>query len=191
MSKIEIDRGTIRYYYNNKLHRTDGPAVKYRNGDREWYLYGLKHREDGPAVENVSGKVQWLLDDMLHREDGPADYDDDKIIKSYSEWLSTDDIQQNYENNVQGWYIEDMLHRTDGPAYEDMFGNYDWYQFDYLHRINGPALHEDNTKYWYQYGKLHRDNGPAVITADESEYWLCGVKYEYTDYCKLIRREIV
>ena len=46
MQKIETDRfGTKRYYWNNKLHREDGPAVEWSNGTKEWYLYGIKYTE--------------------------------------------------------------------------------------------------------------------------------------------------
>ena len=35
---------------NGQLHRLDGPARIYANGDQEWWVRGLLHRLDGPAV---------------------------------------------------------------------------------------------------------------------------------------------
>ncbi|MEI8270737.1 MAG: hypothetical protein WCG45_05180 [bacterium] len=32
------------------MHREDGPAVEYSNGDQEWWWLGQKHRFGGPAV---------------------------------------------------------------------------------------------------------------------------------------------
>jgi hypothetical protein len=64
--------GTKRWYFNNKPHREDGPAVEYANGSKEWRLNGKIHREDGPAVECANGTKYWYLDGMIHREDGPA-----------------------------------------------------------------------------------------------------------------------
>ena len=32
--------GTKRWYTNDKLHREDGPAVEYPNGNKFWYLHG-------------------------------------------------------------------------------------------------------------------------------------------------------
>ena len=46
---------------NGKLHREDGPAVEYIDGDKKWYLNGKLHREDGPAVEDTDGNKEWWL----------------------------------------------------------------------------------------------------------------------------------
>jgi hypothetical protein len=55
-----------------QLHRLDGPAVEYPNGDREWYQKGKLHRLGGPAAEYANGDRVWYVDDKLHRVDGPA-----------------------------------------------------------------------------------------------------------------------
>ena len=46
---------------DGQLHRTDGPAVEYANGNRFWYLNGQRHRVDGPAVESADGTCYWYL----------------------------------------------------------------------------------------------------------------------------------
>ena len=56
--------GTKRWYLDNKLHRTDGPAVEYTDGDKHWYLYGKCHRTDGPAIEHADGYKRWYLDGL-------------------------------------------------------------------------------------------------------------------------------
>lgn len=70
----ETDKyGNTRYYddqYN--LHRTDGPAVEYRDGSKEWFIHGRKHRIDGPAYEETGGYKAWWVDGNRHRIDGPA-----------------------------------------------------------------------------------------------------------------------
>jgi hypothetical protein len=55
-----------------KLHRFDGPAVEWADGDREWYIDGKPHRMDGPALEWTDGGKSWYVDGKLHRLDGPA-----------------------------------------------------------------------------------------------------------------------
>jgi hypothetical protein len=54
------------------LHRTDGPAVEWADGDKEWWLNGQLHRTDGPAIVWADGNNEWwmngheyLLDDWL------------------------------------------------------------------------------------------------------------------------------
>ena len=51
------------YYYNdlNQLHREDGPAVEYADGDKFWFLNGQRHREDGPAIEYAYGEKYWYF----------------------------------------------------------------------------------------------------------------------------------
>ena len=48
---------------NGKLHREDGPAREWANGDKSWYLNGKLHREDGPAREYADGSKSWYLND--------------------------------------------------------------------------------------------------------------------------------
>ena len=50
-----------KYWFaeNGLLHRDDGPAVEYANGDKQWYVNGFRHRDNAPAVEYVSGAKRW------------------------------------------------------------------------------------------------------------------------------------
>jgi len=44
---IKTDEYGIKcYYLNNLLHREDGPAIEYPEGDKRWYLNGKLHREN-------------------------------------------------------------------------------------------------------------------------------------------------
>lgn len=42
--------GIELWYFNNELHREDGPACIEPDGTQSWYLHGKLHRVDGPAV---------------------------------------------------------------------------------------------------------------------------------------------
>jgi len=57
---------------NKVLHRTDGPAVEWADGDKGWYVDGPLHRTDGPAVEYDDGTKFWWVNGKCHRIDGPA-----------------------------------------------------------------------------------------------------------------------
>jgi len=64
-NKVEIKDGYIYYKLNDKLHRTDGPAmiIYYPDGtlsSEDCYIIGKHHRTDGPAMifYNKDGSIQ-------------------------------------------------------------------------------------------------------------------------------------
>ena len=60
--RLHISRNDNRQWYlNGKLHREDGPALEYNNGEKYWLLNGKRHRENGPAVEYAGGEKYWYL----------------------------------------------------------------------------------------------------------------------------------
>lgn len=73
-STMMEDKLGNKEWYNskNQLHRLDGPAIEYRDGQKEWWVNGKRHREDGPAIEYRNGGKAWYQDGKLHRTDGPA-----------------------------------------------------------------------------------------------------------------------
>jgi hypothetical protein len=94
---------------DGKRHRTDGPAIEYADGGKEWWVDNQLHRTDGPAIEYADGGKEWWVDDKLHRTDGPA-----------CEW----------SNGNKEWLVDGKLHRTDGPAVEYADGNKEWWVND-------------------------------------------------------------
>ena len=73
---VTVDDAGSTYWHKDArctiLHRENGPAIEYSNGDRVWYQVGLLHRIDGPAIECVCGRKEWWQNGQLHRTDGPA-----------------------------------------------------------------------------------------------------------------------
>lgn len=53
------------WWLRGRLHREDGPAIKWPDGSRVWYLYGNIHRETGPAVEWSNGTRMWYVDGKI------------------------------------------------------------------------------------------------------------------------------
>lgn len=127
MTKVIIYNDDVEYYYNGKLHRTDGPAVERFDGKRkEWYLNGKLHREDGPAIVGFIHDI-WYFDGV-------------RVI--YNEKLN--------ENN----YINNYFHREDGPAITYKNGYKEYWQHGNLHREDGPAVEcidglPDKVEYWF------------------------------------------
>lgn len=70
--KIIYPNGTQEWWFDNELHREDGPAVEREDESRLWYKRGQLHRTDGPAVINAMGTEFWYHLGQLHRLDGPA-----------------------------------------------------------------------------------------------------------------------
>jgi len=107
-NKFYYNDGSVLDFYDNSkiLHRVDGPAIEYADGDTSWYVNGKRHRVDGPAVEYANGSKFWWIDGQRHRIDGPA-----------IEWFNGDKY----------WYIDGKVHRLDGPAYEYADGSEYWY----------------------------------------------------------------
>jgi hypothetical protein len=62
------EHGTKFYYKDPEmtiLHRTDGPAVDVRDGDKTWYLNGKRHRLDGPAAEYKDEDKVWFVNGVF------------------------------------------------------------------------------------------------------------------------------
>jgi len=89
-----------------QLHREDGPAIEYNNGDKYWQLNGFMHREDGPAIEYANGDKYWYLNGRRHRENGPA-------------------IE--YVDGGKEYYLNGQRHREDGPAIEYISGHKEYW----------------------------------------------------------------
>ena len=66
---IETNDNGTKFYYKDKartiLHREDGPAVVYADGDKSWYFNGKRHRMDGPAIEWNNNSKIWYINDVL------------------------------------------------------------------------------------------------------------------------------
>ena len=80
---------------NGLLHREDGPAIEYDDGEKEWYFNEERHRLEGPAVEYIDGSKSWYLNGERHRLEGPAV----EWIKSEKEWW----ILQRKINNISSF----------------------------------------------------------------------------------------
>ena len=88
------------------LHRTDGPAIEWTDGTKDWWHHGLIHRTDGPAIESADGTTEWWQHGLRHRADGPAVqysdggmswYLDDKCL-TFDVWLN--DVKMSGEDKV-------------------------------------------------------------------------------------------
>jgi len=70
------------YRLNDKLHRIDGPAIEYNDGDKEYYLDHKLHRLDGPAVD-YSDRKEWWIHGEHYSEQEFNEYIQSKKIPDY------------------------------------------------------------------------------------------------------------
>jgi len=62
--KIQSD-GTIEWRNEaGDLHRENGPAIEWADGEKWWCKHGKLHRENGPAREYANGTNYWYLNDI-------------------------------------------------------------------------------------------------------------------------------
>ena len=73
MARYYYKHGSVLDHYDNNkvLHREDGPAIEWDNGDKQWWVNNTIHRVDGPAVE-TSLRKEWWVNGKQHRVEGPA-----------------------------------------------------------------------------------------------------------------------
>ena len=97
---IRVNEVGDKLYYSDRemkiLHREDGPAAEYADGDKMWFINDKRHREDGPAYEGASGDKEWYVNDRLHREDGPAV----EYANGHKEWWINDNELTEEEFNA-------------------------------------------------------------------------------------------
>ena len=55
------ENGEIRWYKNDILHRTDGPAIEYPDGSQAWFSNGVRHRSGEPAYVGADGSEEWWV----------------------------------------------------------------------------------------------------------------------------------
>lgn len=119
---IRIPNNHECWYYNGKLHRDFGPALKYDFGSFEWRKNGKLNRKDGPAVVEYKDKrqteIRWLQEDtdnlfMIGSEEMDNYNEDDSIF--YLEWW-IDGIKKSREEVERLFYISitpPVLRRSD------------------------------------------------------------------------------
>lgn len=61
--------GDKAWYFEQKYHRLDGPAIEWNSGAKEWYVNGKRHRLDGPAIEYCYDRKSWWFENTQVTEE--------------------------------------------------------------------------------------------------------------------------
>ena len=114
MTNPRIDQYGNKRWFNEhgQLHRTDGPALIYPDGDQLWYINGKLHRTDGPAAISADGHNAWYINDELHRTDGPAMVTSTGLVAYYIYGirLTEDEFNEITQSEEHlNWYLLQIL----------------------------------------------------------------------------------
>jgi hypothetical protein len=153
-----------------QLHRDDGPALTYYDGDRGrievWHCHGVIHREDGPAIEIEDGHREWIQNGKLHRgDDLPALISADGTLEWHCHGKLHRDLGRpafvSASGKGVGWWKHGLQHGpgNDLPACIDCDGTMQWFEDGQLHRFGGPALVGDGRWSWLIRGQEQRPGG--------------------------------
>lgn len=172
--------GTKLYFENGKLHRYNGPAVIYEDGQSEYWIKGRRCRYSGFAVITNNFKIKIKNGKVVRKQvidnissDTIQDYI--AIIKRTYDTLDNVSLGElglhereweETEKEITRYYKNGIQHREDGPAESMMNGTSIYMMYGLKHRVDGPCLidkkYKSNT--WYYYGMIHREDGPAIIS---------------------------
>ena len=150
----------IWYDWGWLIHRTDGPAVEYADGDTAWYINNKKMSEEqfnqwraknNPIKESRSENIKQLASMEVPYK---VDNDGTETYKTKDGYRVESAVGNIFWFNNNG-----ERHRVDGPAVEFVDGSKYWYVNNKQHRIDGPAyIGANGTKIWYVNGKEMREN---------------------------------
>ena len=112
---ITDEYGAQRWYVNQRLHRTDGPAFIRADGTQAWYDNEQLHRTDGPAIIYSDGSQYWFVNGQRHRTDGPAVIwadgsqewwvNDRHLTKQITTWMTDLDITYPFDEEHQALFL--------------------------------------------------------------------------------------
>ena len=160
-----VGMNVIRFYKGGRLHRDDGPAVIWSDGQKEWWVNGIMasiylSNNDDITGRNNGGVRIWLKGgEQIHRVSAPAliEYDENDKVTGHE------------------WYLNGECHRADGPAIIDSYNRFiAYYIHGYRHRLDGPAVvnqQDDND-----------DEGPLLPDDFWDEYHLFGTQFSEKSY---------
>ncbi|MCA8354219.1 hypothetical protein [Burkholderia cepacia] len=166
------ENGEIRWYKNDILHRTDGPAIEYPDGSQAWFSNGVRHRSGEPAYVGADGSEEWWVRGV---NIGKQIF----IFQKFIFMLNLDS-----QKILKEYLVNGMRHNEDGHAVMYFNGTRAWYLNGILHRIDGPALlFQDGRGLWFKNGLPHREDGPAITPFDDRHEWYVeGVEYTKEEF---------
>ncbi len=221
--RMKVDECGTKYWTNKEgqHHRSDGPARECADGHKEWLQNNKLHRLDGPAIIYANGQCKeeyWINNNSFTEEEFHAHPDCTAWPRRTGngnewEWKNKEGQLHRldgpaFKNPVMDkWYKNGKLHRTDGHA--DNFYFTHGVESNIWH-INGEELYEEEfyahpectawprridlenghymtidktgNKYWHnKMAHCHRTDGPAKELIDGTKEWYINGRNTRTD----------
>lgn len=106
---FDIKPGDILYFFENKLHRVNGPAFFRKDELYIWLQNGIIHRDgDEPAFETDDDSwSMWFKNGVKHRESGPA-----VLTRTQKQfWLNGKHLssEEEFINDIRNNRLKDIL----------------------------------------------------------------------------------
>lgn len=102
--------GVQSWTVSDLLHRVDGPAITWPDGDAHWYVNGKFHRDaDLPAVVLANGTKMWFRDGKLHRDQGAPAIERHDGLTAHFTHGQLDRLSSKAAND--DWYVRIAWHR--------------------------------------------------------------------------------
>jgi len=95
--------GNKFWYVNNRLHRTDGPALVLADGTQVWYVNDQLHRTSGPAIIWANGTQEWFIDDK-------------DITKEVAKWMNERNISWPFSDEETSTELKNRLTDLSKPC---------------------------------------------------------------------------
>ena len=183
-ARKNIQNSTFSYFINGVPHRIDGPAKRFRNGDKEWWCKGKLHNLAGPAIQYSDGGKEWWVNNYTSYEPELCEtvfYEDQELFYLFTLTCHEDYVLRNLAqyryNERKGERNPASFFNWDSQGEERLTVVLTKTQDDYQdrpHSTEAPAIvHYNGDKEWRVGGLLRREEGdlPTVESGDGTQYW--------------------
>ena len=148
----EIIDSCFKYFNNGRLHRADGPAVIYGNGEEEYWINGVPHRDGGPAqygatIEREASAKRTASETKL------------ALLGRTERWMQNGRYHRDGGMPALSIY-QSLAEVSDSPALVQTV----CYENDIITNENGPAI------CIYDYSIINNE----IIVKKREQYWLHG-----------------
>ena len=91
-----VEAGVTIWFVDGQIHKQDGPAMIFPDGDKVWFDHDKKHRIDGPAFIGNNGKHEWWINEV-------------HITEEVNQWMRDRDVSWPWDEETQVEFLLTFL----------------------------------------------------------------------------------